>query len=149
MANEPSLDTLRDRVAKTRKQLDAAERAANELAPLPSDASVAQIMDHEEVLDAFDVAKNAHQQAKDALQERVWRSIAADKRRKADRTLAEQAGVPPRYLDNIIVKTNRHGTRNIFYGGEGTPDGQGRGHVAIDAGNTVFFHQPPTAQTHA
>lgn len=77
------------------------------------------------------------------------REYVQDQRRHekdSDRELARKAGVPSRFLDNILVKRDSDGTVNIYYGGYGSPDGLGHGHCSIDPSGEVTYDRAPNEE---
>jgi hypothetical protein len=100
--------------------------------------------DHVRKQDEFKRAKAEFVQAKDAFHKRLEVVRAESKRRKDDkRALAEKAGVPYQYLDNVYVSREPDGTINIYFGGLGTPDGPGHGHYALASSGNVTYKRDP------
>jgi hypothetical protein len=82
--------------------------------------------DHEQKQAEFKQAKAEFGRAKDAFRRRLEVVRSASKQRKDDkRSLAERAGVPHQYLDDVWVSTASDGTVNIYFGGIGSPNGPG------------------------
>ncbi len=63
-------------------------------------------------------------------------------RRESDRKLAEQAGVPYQYLDDVKVKQDITGTVNFYFGGIGD-DGLWHGHISMDRSGKVTYRRMP------
>lgn len=62
------------------------------------------------------------------------------------RAIAEKAGVPYQYRDNIWVpKEDSAGSVNIYFGGAGRPDGPGHGHYTLDRSGNVTYKREPYA----
>lgn len=59
------------------------------------------------------------------------------------RSIAQRAGVPYAYLDNVWVSKGARGVMNIYFGGAGKPDGPGHGHYVMDAGGAVTYKRDP------
>lgn len=115
--------------------------------------------------DNFDQAKRRHDQAKEdhqrkqaefkrakadfdqtaaAFRSRLEEVQAESKRRKDDRrSIAERAGVPYEYLDNVWISEKPDGTINIYFGGVDRPDGIGHGHYVMDPGGSVTYRRDP------
>jgi hypothetical protein len=65
-------------------------------------------------------------------------------RRKDDkRSLADRAGVPYQYRDNVYVSTEADGIVSIYFGGLGSPDGPGHGHYVMDAYDRIIYRRDP------
>lgn len=93
---------------------------------------------------AYDEAKKEAEQAKQAFHARLAVVRAErDARRVEYRRIAKSAGVPHQYLDDIRVRQDTNGGYNIYFGGEGTPDGDGHGHYAVDASGHVTYRRNP------
>lgn len=96
---------------------------------------------HERAKAEFEQAKADHERAKDAFRARLERVKAE---RKADnRAIAEQAGIPYQYRDDIRVSRDASGNTNIYFGGMGQPDGPGHGHYVLDAAGKVTYRRDP------
>lgn len=63
--------------------------------------------------------------------------------RRSDRDLAEKAGVPIQYLNEIKVKREIDGTVNIYFGGIDDKDGLWHGHISTDSFGTVTYKRLP------
>lgn len=100
--------------------------------------------DHEQKQADFRRAKTDFDGAKNAFQARLATVRAESKRRKDDkRSIAERAGVPYQYLDDVWVSTEPDGTVNIYFGGVGEPSGPGHGHYAMDSSGNVTYQREP------
>ncbi|HEX6461672.1 MAG TPA: hypothetical protein VFZ58_00170 [Candidatus Saccharimonadales bacterium] len=107
---------------------------------------------------AFDQAKAVHEcaqaefirvkadcdQAVSAFHQRL-EVVRAEAQRKRDekRAIAERAGVPLHYCDNVWLSTKPDGRVNIYFGGIGEPDGPGHGHYAVDKYGNVTYRRDP------
>lgn len=102
----------------------------------------------------FQDTKNSFLQAKDDLNAFKAKQHE-DKlvRQNQKEALAEKAGIPRQYWNDLIVKTDRNGSVNIYFGGSGSSDGSGHGHVSLDrSGRTTYTRmpfQPHGAQNYA
>lgn len=99
---------------------------------------------HAHARDEFKQAKAEFERAKSAFQVRLDQVRNEQQQRKDDkRSLAERAGVPSQYLDDVWVSTEPDGTVNIYFGGTGEPAGPGHGHYAMDSyGNVTYARDP-------
>lgn len=68
---------------------------------------------------------------------------SSKKRRKEKKSIAEKAGVPLQYQDNVLISTDPDGITNIYFGGIGKPNGTGHGHYAMDRNGTVTYRREP------
>ena len=68
---------------------------------------------------------------------------SSKKRRKEKKSIAEKAGVPLQYQDNVLISTDPDGITNIYFGGIGKPNGTGHGHYAMDRNGTVTYRRDP------
>lgn len=59
------------------------------------------------------------------------------------RAIAQRAGVPYHYLDNVLVSRQADGMIHIYFGGVGKPDGPGHGHYVMDQYDRVVYRQEP------
>lgn len=100
--------------------------------------------DHERKQAEFQRAKAEFESAKTAFQRRLEVVKAQSKRRKDDkRSIAQRAGVPAMYLDDVWVSTQPDGMVNIYFGGAGAPDGAGHGHYVMDIHGNVTYRREP------
>ena len=99
---------------------------------------------HEAAQAHFKRAKADFDKASEAFKYRLEIVKAANKKRKDEkRSIAQRAGVPSRYLDDVYVSTDSSGTSNIYFGGVGAPDGPGHGHYSIDSSGKVTYRRDP------
>ena len=99
---------------------------------------------HEAAQAHFKRAKADFDKASEAFKNRLETVKAANKKRKDEkRSIAQRAGVPSRYLDDVYVSTDSSGTSNIYFGGVGAPDGPGHGHYSIDSSGKVTYRRDP------
>jgi hypothetical protein len=100
--------------------------------------------DHERKQAEFGRNKADFDRAKAVLRKRIDVLRAESKQRKSDkRSLAERAGVPYQYLDDVWVSTEPDGTVNIYFGGMGEPAGPGHGHYAMGSSGNVTYQRDP------
>ncbi len=99
---------------------------------------------HEAAQAHFKRAKADFDKASEAFKYRLETVKAANKKRKDEkRSIAQRAGVPSRYLDDVYVSTDSSGTSNIYFGGVGAPDGPGHGHYCIDSSGKITYRRDP------
>ena len=99
---------------------------------------------HERSQDEFKAAKAEFDHAAAAFQSRldvVKRQAQSKKANK--RAIAERAGVPFQYRDNVWVSTDSDGNTNIYFGGVGGPNGPGHGHYVTDRSGKVTYRRDP------
>jgi hypothetical protein len=100
--------------------------------------------EHERKQADFQRAKEAFDQAIKAFKARLEKVRAEAQRRRQDkRSVAERAGVPHMYLDNVWVSRERDGTYNVYFGGMGKPNGPGHGHYVLKTDGTVTYAREP------
>ena len=61
------------------------------------------------------------------------------------RSIAIQAGVLNKYLDQVLIKKLPNGITHIFFGGIGKPAGPKHGHYVINYDNKVVYRREPFA----
>lgn len=99
---------------------------------------------HERAQEAFKAAKASFESASAAFKRRLETVRADNNRRKNDkRSVAERAGVPYRFLDDVWVSKDSDGTTNVYFGGVGKPNGPGHGHYVMDRNGTVTYKRDP------
>lgn len=95
---------------------------------------------HEQAQAEFKRAKADFDNAKTDFQKRLDSLKVESKRRKDDkRVLAEKAGVPHQYCDNVWISNDSNGNINIYFGGVGEPNGPGHGHYVMDRSGNVTY----------
>lgn len=100
--------------------------------------------DHEQEQGDFKRAKAEFDRAKSAFQNRLAAVRSGRQQRKYDRRfIAERAGVPHQYLDDVWVSTEPDGSVNIYFGGVGEPAGLGHGHYSVDPFGHVTYQRDP------
>lgn len=99
---------------------------------------------HQDRIKEFQQAKAEYDKARDAFRARLEVVRAKRERRRQDnRTVAERAGVPSMYLDDVWVSYEPGGTANIYFGGVGKPNGPGHGHYVMTASGEVTYRRDP------
>lgn len=99
---------------------------------------------HEQTQAAFKLAKAEFDQAAQAFKKRLETVRSESKRRKDDkRSLAERAGVPYQYRDDVWISKDSDGNTNIYFGGVGKPNGPGHGHYVMDCSGKVTYKREP------
>lgn len=66
-----------------------------------------------------------------------------DHLKQSDRNLAEKAGVPLQYLDEVKIKREVNGTVNFYFGGLDKKDGNWHGHISTDSLGNVTYKRFP------
>lgn len=99
---------------------------------------------HESAQEKFKSAKAAFDKAATAFKTRLEKVRAESTKRKDDkRSMAEKAGVPLQYRDNVWISKGAEGTTNIYFGGVGKPNGPGHGHYSMDRSGKVTYRRDP------
>lgn len=125
-ATKPAFEYSKDQFSQAKRNFDQARA------------------DHEQAQAAFKKAKADFDQTAQAFKKRLETVRSESKRRKDDtRSLAEKAGVPYRYRDNVWVSTDSSGNTNIYFGGVGEPNGLGHGHYVMDSYGKVTYKREP------
>ncbi len=100
--------------------------------------------EHERAQAEFKRAKAEFDRAAKAFKDRLEKVRAENKRHKDDkRSLAEKAGVPYQYRDNVWVSRDSDGNTNFYFGGVGKPNGPGHGHYVMDRNGKVTYKRDP------
>lgn len=100
--------------------------------------------EHERAQAEFNKAKAEFDACAKAFKDRLDELKSAHrKRRKEKKSIAEKAGVPLQYQDNVLISTDPDGITNIYFGGIGKPNGTGHGHYAMDRNGTVTYRREP------
>lgn len=100
--------------------------------------------EHERAQVEFKKRKAEADEARQAFHKRLeWLKAQNKQRRDEKRSIAEKAGVPYQYLDNVKVSKDSDGNTNIYFGGVGEPAGPGHGHYVMDRYGTVTYSRDP------
>lgn len=100
--------------------------------------------EHERAQAEFKKAKAEFDDCAKAVKDRLDELNSAHrKRRKEKKSIAEKAGVPLQYQDNVLISTDPDGITNIYFGGIGKPNGTRHGHYAMDRNGTVTYRREP------
>lgn len=138
------VDEIRDAKARHERTRPAFIAAKSDCDQAKEEHSRAKA-DHERAQSAFKDAKSDFERAKQAFQGRLARVREDRQQRQSDkRSLAQRAGVPFQYLDNIFISTDGDGMVNIYFGGIGEPSGPGHGHYVMDPYGRVVYSRNPT-----
>lgn len=101
--------------------------------------------EHERAQAEFKRAKAEFNSCAKAVKARLDELNSAHrKRRKDKKSIAEKAGVPSQYRDNVWISKDSDGNTNIYFGGIGKPDGPGHGHYVMDQYGTVTYMRNPS-----
>lgn len=99
--------------------------------------------EHERLQQELKDRKAELYQARDAFMKRLREVRGARIKRNEDkRQLAERAGVPSMYHDALWISWQGD-TVNIYFGGVGTPNGEGHGHYAMHISGKVTYRRDP------
>lgn len=134
---------IRDEKARHEATMPAFQRAKTEFgnARAGHDRTKA---DHDQIQAELKRAKSDFDKVKSEFQGRLEVVRAERKQRKDDkRSLADRAGIPYQYRDDVYISSDPDGTINIYFGGIGSPDGPGHGHYAMDPRGNVTYHRDP------
>lgn len=139
-----SLRTLKCELAKLHAQHKEAEIAYNN-----ARAGLLGAQQHLKVLvaeketaqNALDTAVQAANQADQAYQEKLKELQLFYKTRSAD--LARQAGVPSAYIEATLAAYKPDGSINLYFGGEGRPNGKYHGHYILNPEGRVSYRRNP------
>jgi hypothetical protein len=100
--------------------------------------------EHESAQAKFRTAKAEFDKAAEAFKTRLEKVKAENKKRRSDkRSIAEKAGVPREYLDNVWISKDSNGNTNIYFGGIGKPDGPEHGHYVVNPFGRVTYKRNP------
>ena len=58
-------------------------------------------------------------------------------------TLAAKAGIPRQYWKDLVIRKGKNGSINIYFGGLGSGDGTGHGHVSLNSSGAVTYTRMP------
>lgn len=99
---------------------------------------------HERAQTEFKAAKAVFDSASKAFKARLD-AVKAQNAKKANdkRSIAERAGVPYAYRDNVYTNKDSDGTIQIYFGGVGEPNGPGHGHYTMDSSGKVTYKREP------
>ena len=100
--------------------------------------------EHERAQAEFNKAKAEFDDCAKAFKDRLDELKSAHrKRRKEKKSIAEKAGVPLEYRDDVWISKESDGNTNIYFGGLGKPDGPGHGHYVMDQNGNVTYRREP------
>jgi hypothetical protein len=138
---------LVDEIRSAKARLDAVkpafQRAKEQFSRIKRDYDKAKA-EHQQKQVEFKRAKAEFDQAAQAFKKRLEAVKAESKRRKDDkRSIAEKAGVPYQYRDNVWVSKESDGNTSIYFGGVGEPNGPGHGHYVMDRYGKVTYKRDP------
>jgi len=99
---------------------------------------------HESASEVFRQAKDDFDRAKTSFADRLTIVRAENEQSKNDRrAIAQRAGVPTEYLDDLRMSTGPDGTVNIYFGGIGEPNGPGHGHYTMNSSANLTYRRDP------
>ena len=92
----------------------------------------------------FKQAKADFDEAAKAFQARLSElKTEYTKKKESNQAIAARAGVPYQYRNDVYVSEDSDGTKNIYFGGMGKPDGPGHGHYSIDSYGSIIYKREP------
>lgn len=100
--------------------------------------------DYDRAQGEFKQAKASFDNAAKTFRERLEAVRDQNKQRHNDkRAIAQKAGVPYQYLDDVYISRDLDGAIQIYFGGIGAPDGPGHGHYSINRNGDVTYKRDP------
>lgn len=100
--------------------------------------------EHERTQVEFKHAKAEFDAAANAFKSRLKKVKAEGQKRRDDKkSIAEKAGVPYAYRDDVYTSKDPNGNINIYFGGVGEPNGPGHGHYVLDDRGRVIYERDP------
>lgn len=137
------IDELRSAKARHEPYQLAFQRARTDFDAAKRDFTQAKDA-HERAQAEFKTAKSDFDRAAAAFKARLDMVKSQAQKKKADkRSIAERAGVPYQYRDDVWVSTDSDGNANIYFGGVGEPNGPGHGHYVMDRRGKVTYRRDP------
>lgn len=133
----PNKRSLANAASNAALRHDEAKRTSAKANKAHGDAKQAYLRAHTEyqsAKEAFLSAKADFEEANTAYHTR-WQPVA--------RAIAENAGVSPQYLDDVLVSPRRQGGYNIYFGGVDRPNGPNHGHYCVDASGVLTYKREP------
>ncbi len=125
-ASKPAFQRAKDDFNACRRTFDAAKA------------------EHERASAEFKHAKAEFDSCAKAFKSRLEKVKAEGKKHREDKkAIAEKAGVPHQYRDNVWISKQPDGTINIYFGGVGRPNGPGHGHYSMDRSGKVTYKREP------
>lgn len=97
--------------------------------------------EHALAQDEFKRAKADFESCTKAFRSRLDELKSASRKKRKE--LAEEAGVPLQYQDDVWISIEPNGNVNIYFGGVDEPDGLGHGHYVMDPNGTVTYKRDP------
>ena len=145
----PNSQRIEVKLDKVRSELESIK---GEVAKANSDCSQAEKV-YYDLCDKLDVACDQlrkieleHNHSRQSLlqyKQKLWEASAARVMEEERTLVMNLAWIPSRYRWNAKVLKNEKGRYDIYYGGEGRPDGDGHGHAVIEPDNTPTYHRRP------
>jgi hypothetical protein len=138
------VEAIRTARAKHEASKPAFQRAKDDFNSAKNTFDAAKT-NHDRAQVEFKRAKAEFDQAAKAFKARLDLVKAQNTKKANDkRSIAERAGVPYQYRDDIWVsKEDSDGSINIYFGGAGKSDGPGHGHYTLDRNGNVTYKREP------
>lgn len=122
----PAFQAAKERFNSAKREFDVAKAA------------------HERTQTDFKAAKAAFDNASKAFKARLEIVKAQNAKRANDkRSIAERAGVPYAYRDQVYTSKDANGNIQIYFGGVGKPNGPGHGHYTMNSSGKVTYKREP------
>lgn len=137
------VDDIRSARAQHEATKPAFQRAKDDFSACKRTFDAAKA-EHERASAEFKRAKAEFDSCAKAFRSRLEKVKAEGKKHREDKkAIAEKAGVPHQYRDNVWISKQPDGTINIYFGGVGKPNGPGHGHYSMDKhGKITYLRQP-------
>lgn len=140
------VDDIRSARAQHEATKPAFQRAKDDFSACKRTFDAAKA-EHERASAEFKRAKAEFDSCAKAFRSRLEKVKAEGKKHREDKkAIAEKAGVPHQYRDNVWISKQPDGTINIYFGGVGKPNGPGHGHYVMDRGGKVTYKRNPLDQ---
>ena len=137
------VDDIRSARAQHEATKPAFQRAKDDFSACKRTFDAAKA-EHERASAEFKRAKAEFDSCAKAFRSRLEKVKAEGKKHREDKkAIAEKAGVPHQYRDNVWISKQPDGTINIYFGGVGKPNGPGHGHYVMDRSGKVTYKRDP------
>lgn len=132
---------------ETKRLIELSVALSRQMIPLKRAISNASAM-YRQAMQDYQEARQRYYDAEDDFNQALERLYPAKGFNEAEqKRLVHLAGVPYQYADDVAIVVKEDGIINLYFGGEGRPDGPGHGHYAIDSkGNATYRRNPNEAR---
>lgn len=125
---------------------DSQQGAFSRSAKLDKDIDTANLLYSEarkelrKLIDRRKEAQAIFDDASESFRERLEALNQVDEVEKVlNKAIAEEAGVPSEFLNDVVVIINDDGTIHIYFGGIGSPLGYGHGHYVMTSEGAIIY----------